>query len=93
MRITVIKESIQTTFHVSPAGWFSGDIADGFTFGMSASKSKNDVVIQILKLINAGAEKIEIIVVDGLDPTKTITITFPLTTEKHLFQKWIKDIQ
>jgi len=94
MRITLMKNGVKSEFHVGLSGTGSAEIDDGFVFETGTpTKNKNGYMRKIVDEILAGAESIEVAVVDGKDHSKVIVGSFPLTNGRQGFQGLLQGIK
>lgn len=94
MRISLTYKKKQTRFQVSPGGWVSAEIEDGFVFGAGTpTRDKDGYMRKVVEAVLKGAESIEVDVVDGADPSKIIAVTFPIADGKERFQALMRGIK
>jgi len=83
----------QNKFQVGLTGWYSADVDDGFVFGSGTpTKNKSGYMRKIIQEIIHGAETIEITVIDGKTPGKTITASFPLKDGLNGFKALLEGV-
>jgi hypothetical protein len=94
MKIVLIRGATRTEFRVPVGGWASAEGEDGFSFGTSSlTRDKTGHVRKILNGILSGAESIQVSVIDGIDPTKVISASFPTAPDLQSFRELMQGLK
>jgi hypothetical protein len=94
MSITLAKDGKQTRIQESPGGWVSAEIEDGFVFGYATpTKNRNGYMRKVINQIIGGAETIEVAVTDGKNPSKVVSVIFPVVNGRESFKSLLKGIK